>query len=252
MGRVRQVPTAERGQLALLIDERSAADAMAGYYALHHPGERVALLAYYPSNSTASGFLAVAQTGLDLFRPLAVPFVAQPAGMAALLRAALLPGRPVVLHLPLDQRPWVDDVVELSNERSFELLRLDLREFEPVINVLVVESRTPDGWPRYEIRSDDTVHVAAGLNWRAPSFAEVYVEVSPKVPGRAFGRSALAAISARLLSESVVALFRVADGDESTRHEAMRLGFRSTGVRTMTAQALLREGPSNPQPRRNA
>ncbi len=215
---------------------------MAAYYALHHPSDRVAVFAYYASNGVPSAFLAVARTGLDLFRPLAIPFVAQAAGMEALLRAGLQAGRPVLLHAPLEQRPWVEAAAELSNVRVFELFRLDLRAFEPIVNVLVVETRTPAGWPRYEIRSGEVVHVAAGLNWKGPVFAEVYLDVSPDVRGRAFGRSALAAIAGRLLGESIVALYRIPDDDPIGRAEARRLGFRSTGLRTFEAQALLAGG----------
>lgn len=242
MATVRLVTPAERTPLGRLLDERSAADSMAAYYALHHPPDRVSVYAYYASNGVPSAFLAVARTGLDLFRPLAIPFVAQPTGMDALLRAALLPGRPVLLHAPLEQRAWVEATAELSNVRVFELFRLDLRAFEPIVNVLVVEARAPGGWPRYEIRSSEVVHVAAGLNWKGPVFAEVYLEVDPEVRGRAFGRSALAAIAGRLLSESIVALYRIPDDDPMGRAEARRLGFRTTGVRTFEAQALLGGG----------
>ncbi len=250
MAAVRLVVPSERTQLSRLLDERSAADAMAGYYALHHPAERVSIFAYYASNGVPSAFLAVARTGVDLFRPLVIPFVAQPSGMQALLKAALSAGRPVLVHAPLEQRAWVEATATLSHVRVFELLRLDLRAFEPIVNVLVVEARTPAGWPRYEIRSGEVVHVAAGLNWKGPAFAEVYLDVNPEVRGRAFGRSALAAIAGRLLSESIIALYRVPDDDPLGRAEARRLGFRSTGVRTFEAQALLLE--AEPMPERQA
>ncbi len=231
MAAVRLVSSAERTQLGRLLDDRSAADAMAAYYALHHPAERVSVYATYASNGVPNSFLTVARTGLDLFRPLVIPFVVQPSGMDALLRAALLPGRPVLLHAPLEQRAWVEATAELSNVRVFELFRLDLRAFEPIVNVLVVETHTPAGWPRYEIRSGETVHVAAGLNWKGPSFAEVYLVVNPEVHGRAFGRSALAAIAGRLLSESIVALYRIPHDDPLGRAEARAHGRISSSPR---------------------
>lgn len=218
---------------------------MAAYYALRHPADRLNLYAYYPTNSGVNGFLVIARTGLDLFRPLAVPFVAQPAALAALLRAGLEPGRPVVLHLPLEQRSWAEATVDLSEVRVTELLRLDLRQFEPIVNVLVVESRTPGGWPRYEIRSGEVLRVAAGLNWKGPGFAEVYLEVEPAMRGQGYAESVLAAIAGRLLAESVVALYRVEDEDPFARMEAEQLGFRPTGIRALTAQAILRNEPES-------
>jgi GNAT superfamily N-acetyltransferase len=243
MSEVQRMSPKARGQLARLLDERSARDAMAAYYALRHPADRLNLCAYYPTNSGVSGFLAIARTGLDLFRPLAIPFVAQQAALTALLRVGLEPGRPVVLHLPLEQRGWAEETVDLSDVRVSELLRLDLRQFEPIVNVLVVESRTPVGWPRYEIRSGKVLRVAAGLNWKGSAFAEVYLEVEPAMRGQGYAESVLAAIAGRLLAESVVALYRVEDEDPFARMEAEQLGFRSTGIRTLTAQAVLREEP---------
>lgn len=222
---------------------------MAGYYALHHPAGQVTLYTYHPTHGGVTGFLALARTGLDLFRPLAVPFVASPRGLAALLRAALKPNRPAVLQLPLEQRAWAEEVVDLSDVQVAEVLRLDLREFEPIINVLVVETRSPGGWPRYEIRSGDTVYVAAGLNWKGPTFAEVYLDIDPSVRGRGFGKSVLAAIAGRLLGESLIALYRIADEDPVGRAEAESLGFRPTGLKVLSAQASLKQPAEAAAPR---
>lgn len=231
----------QRGQLARLLDDRSAGDAMAAYYALRHPAERLELHAYTPTPAGATGFLAVAQTGLDLFRPLAVPFVASARGLTALLRAGLRPSRPVLLHLPLDQQAWLGQAVTLSEARPAELLRLDMRSFRPMVNVLVVETQSPGGWPRYEIRSGKALYGAAGLNWKGTTFAEIYLEVAPEARQTGYGRSVLAAIAGRMLSESVIALLRVEDQDLDTRADALALGFRPTGIRTLTAQAVLHE-----------
>ncbi len=216
---------------------------MAAYYALVHPPDRVILYAYEPTRSGLRGFLAVAQTGLDLFRPLAVPFVGQREGLAELLRAGLRPGRPVVLHIPIEQRPWALEVAELSDARPAELFRLDLRRFAPLVNVLVVETQSPNGWPRYEIRSADGSVAAAGLNWKGSRFAEIYLALDPKAKGRGLGLSVLAAISHRLIEEKISPLYRVAVDDMTARSEAEDLGFGATGIHTVTCQAVLRTQP---------
>jgi len=243
MSEVRRLQPAERGELAVLIDEHSAADSMAAYYALLHPSDRVSLFAYQPTRSGLRGFLALAQTGLDLFRPLAVPFVGQRAGLSELLRAALRPGRPVVLHIPAEQRPWALEVAELSDARPAELFRFDPRRFRTIVNVLVVESQSPNGWPRYEIRAADGSVAAAGLNWKGPSFAELYLAVDPKAKGRGFGTSVLAAITRGLIEEKVSPLYRLADDDLAARVEAEDLGFVPTGIHTLTCHAMLRTQP---------
>lgn len=223
-----------------MIDERSAADAMAAYYALQHPPDRVTLFAYQPTQSGLRGFLAIARTGLDLFRPLAIPFVGQEAGLTELLRAALRPGRPVVLHLPVEQRPWAQEVVELSDVRPSELFRLDLRRHKPIVNVLVVETVSPSGWPRYEVRTADGSVAAAGLNWKGPRFAEIYLDLDAKARGRGLGSSVVAAITQKLIDEKVSPLYRVGQDELRLRAEVEDLGFHPTGIHTLTCQAVLR------------
>ena len=242
MAQVRPIAPEDRMQLATLLDRRSAADATAGYYALHHAASKVKLFGYYANDNAPSGFLAMASTGLDLFRPVALPFAGQPYPLIALLREGLRSGRPALLHLPVDQRGWVEGVLEVDEPQVLELLRLSPQEFEPLINVLVVEALTPTGWPRYEIRSRDNVVAAAGLNWMGEYFAEVYLEVQPEARERRLGESVLAAIVARLLGERRVPLYRVESGDNEAQMEAAALGFRPTGVRTVIGNAVLAIG----------
>lgn len=235
MAEVRKLAPEERPSLAPLLDPRSAADAMAAYFALEHPAERVTLFGYFPRDERPRGFLALARTGLDLFRPVAVPLVGHPSGLNALLHAALGEGGEALLYLPVEQRGWLDRAVALREPQVMELLRLDPQAYTPVINVLVVEGRSPDGLPRYEIRSGNRIHAAAGLNWRGERFAEVYVTATSEGRRRSFSKSVLAAMAGRLLGERRVALYRVAEDDLAGRTEAYRLGFRSTGVRTLVA-----------------
>jgi hypothetical protein len=239
MGQVRPISTEDRNLLASLLDRRSAADATAAYYALHHPASKVKLYGYFATNDKPSGFLAMANTGLDLFRPVAVPFAAQPFPLIALMREGLGRGRPALVHLPADQMVWIEGVLEWEDARTLELMRLSPQEFEPLINVLVVEALTPTGWPRYEIRSRDTVVAAAGLNWMGEYFAEVYLEVQPEARERRLGESVLAAIVSRLLSERRVPLYLIEAGDNEALLEASALGFRPTGVRTVIGHVIM-------------
>ena len=104
MTQVRLIDANEREQLAPLLNKQSASDALAAYCALLHPMEKVKLYVSYDGGARPNSFLAMAQTGMDLFRPLAVPFVASPKNLRDLLDAALSPGQPVLLSLPLEQR----------------------------------------------------------------------------------------------------------------------------------------------------
>ncbi len=244
MGEVRSLTTAERPLLAPLLDLQSAADASAAYYALRHPADRVQLLGDFAGAETVRGFLAIARTGLDLFRPVAIPFAAHPLGLNNLLRAGLKPGQPVLLFLPVDQQAWVEELLDLTDVRTMSLYRLDPALFEPVLNVLVTSTQSPEGLPRFEVRNPSGLHAAAGVNWRGDRFAEVYVESDAEGHARGFARSVLAAIVGQLLSERLLALYRVDELDTLAGAEAHAIGFRRTGERTVIAQALLRPPPS--------
>ncbi|HEY70113.1 MAG TPA: hypothetical protein G4O08_05965 [Anaerolineae bacterium] len=239
MNDIHILPTSERKQLAELLALGSAADAMVAYYALDHSGDRVTLYTHGPENSLPRAFLVMARTGLDLFRPLVVPFVGQAESLEALLQAALKPEMPVLLDLPIGQKSWAQEIVDLEGVKDAELLRLDVSIFVPQINVLVVESITPDGWPRFEIRSGEVLQAAAGLNWMGEHFAEVYIEADPVAVTRGFHMAVLSMMANHLLADRIIALYRAVDDDSEGRAEAMKMGFRTTGIRLFTAQATL-------------
>lgn len=234
MADTRQLPISQRSDLRRLLDVRSPHDAMAAYYGLLHPGDRTNLYGYYSSNGTLTGFLAEARTGFDLFRPLLVPFVAQEEALQALLSAALPPLRPAVLALPFEQRSWIgESFIHLPNSVT-EIYRLDPASFHPVLNVLVSEHTSPDGWPRYEIRSqDDQVVASAGFNWIGDHFGEIYLEAQALVRKQRFTRSLLAAICGRLMVDKKIALYRIASEETALREEAIQVGFRPTGMRVL-------------------
>lgn len=244
MAEVLRVAPAERYRLAPLLDPRLPQDALAAYYAVQHPADRVVIYGYYQAPHAPSGFLALAQTGYDLFRPLAVPFVGSPDALQALLKVALQRNRPVMLHLPVEQRAWAEEIVDLSEPCVTQVWRLSTKEFHPEINALVVPAQSPSGLPRFEVRSGDTVRAAAGVNWKGELFAEVYVESQPEAAGRGYRRSALAAISGHLLSEGRLPLYQAGERDLSSQLEAQWIGFRPTSIRCLMAQALLRT-PAN-------
>jgi len=246
MADVLRIPPAERYRLAPLLDPRLPRDAMVAYYGLQHPADRVVVYGYYQVPHAPSGFLALAQTGYDLFRPIAVPFVGSPAALKALLSVSLQRGRPVMLHLPADQRAWAEEMVDLSETRTVELYRLDTKAFRPEINVLVVPVPSPTGLPRFEVRSGEVVRASAGVNWKGDLFAEVYVESLPEAASQGHRRSALAAIAGQLLSEGRLPLHQVGEADVAARAEAHWVGFRRTGERSLVAQALLRPAASAP------
>lgn len=242
MAEVRTIPLSDRQRLEALLDRRSAADALASYYALEHPQDRVKLFGYAAPDGEAIGFLAVAQTGLDLFRPLLVPFIAKREFLRRLLRDALRPGQEFLLHLPADQLSWLEGEVEVHLQRVTELLRLERSAYEPVLNVLVVEADGPSHTPRYEIRTAEGIQAAAGVNWQGERFAEVYLEADEAARGRSLTKSVLSALVGRLLGERRTALYRVETRRVSVKTEAFHLGFRPTGVSSALVEGVLLPG----------
>lgn len=241
MPEIRELPPEERERLAPLLNLHSPADATAAYYALDHPADRVRLFVEFAGNGTPRGFLALAQTGLDLFRRLAVPFAAHPMGLVSLLQGALAPGVPALILLPMEQKIWVDRAVSLRETRVTDLYRLHPPSFQPVLNVLVSASESPAGGPRFEIRSPVGGHAAAGTNWTGANFSEVYVETDNDGRARGFSRSVLAAIAGQVLSDRKLALYRIDDMDVGAQAEAAEVGFRRTGDRVLLAEVVLRK-----------
>jgi len=245
MTSVQLIPREERGKLQNLVDIRSTSDAMAAYYGLEHPSERVSIYGYYPNGQVLSGFMTVASTGLDLFRPLIIPFTAKDEALRTLVAAALDPGRPYLIYLPIEQSESLIDLADIEPIALTNLLRLDTKRFEPVINVLVQKNEGLGGSPRFEIQSRGEGHAASGINWRSSQSVEIYVESDSSGYRRGFTKSVLAALIQDLLKEKIRILFRVADDDYSAFEDAFDLGFSPTNVRTLFAQIRLNRDASS-------
>lgn len=243
MSQIKEIPTSERDLLAALLDEGAASDAMAAYYALEHPAEKVRLFGSISRHGDPRGFLVVARTGMDLFRPLVIPFAARREILTALLRRALDPSQSFLISLPADQLKWIGDHAEIEEAKTSELLRLEPDAYEPVLNVLVVEAESPDGSARYEIQTAEGLRAAAGVNWRGRRYAEVYLDASDAARGRSLTKSVLSAMVGRLLGQRRIALYKVETQRISVKTEALNLGFRPTGHRTAIASAVLLQHP---------
>ncbi len=242
MSNIQRLPAESRQQLASLLNQHSPADATAAYYALEHPADRVDLYAEYAPNGTPRGFVALAQTGLDLFRRLVIPFSAHPIGLVWLLQACLRPKRPELLMLPVEQEGWLAGMLDLSDRRVNDLYRLHPASFSPIPNVLVVPSESPGGGLRFEIRGASGARAAAGVNWQGPRYAEIYLEADQEARARGFARSVLAAMAGHLLSDRKISLYRISQDDAAAQADAFQVGFRRTGDRTLLAQGIVGEG----------
>jgi RimJ/RimL family protein N-acetyltransferase len=238
-----------------LLRERDPADAMAAYYALYHPEERVSLV-LSPQDAgnpptRADGYVALAITGIDLFRPfitMRLPTDHDPAATQAaanLLRRALEPGQEAILNAPMRYRPLVTALFDIHTEDRTRLYALNPARFQPVINVLVTRSAGLGNLPRFTIRSaqsgQEELVADASLNWQSPHFAEIAVNTRAPYRRQGWGRSVVAAMCAHLLESGRTPLYVVSEENIASIQLAESVGFEDTGVREFFIEAALKE-----------
>jgi len=221
-----------------LLNEFDAADALASYYLLHHDPKRSALFMHREASGQIDGALAHCQTGFDLFRPVITLRLRGASALPDLLDEALKPGRPYILIMPPTYHERLAPYLELSEVSERLILRLDAGRHAPEMNVLVTRRDDPDGNPRAEIRQGSTVIAAAGVNWRSPVFAEIFVQVADEQRGRGYGRSVVSAVVSGLIKLGVTPVYSVAESNAASRAVAEAAGFVDTGAREVMAQAI--------------
>jgi hypothetical protein len=227
-----------RDNARTLLNEFDAADALACYYTFHHDPKRTTLFMHRDSQGMIDGFLARCQTGFDLFRPLVTLRLRGQNALPDLIYEGLAPDRPYLLVIPTPLRERVAPYVEMSEVSNNLILRLDPSRFRPEINALISSRRDPDGTPRIEIRQEDRIIAAAGVNWRSPIFAEIFVQVQEEQRGMGYGRSVLVGLVSELIKLKVTPLYAVSESNAVSYDLALQIGFVDTGAREVMAQAI--------------
>jgi GNAT superfamily N-acetyltransferase len=228
-----------RRRARLLLDLSAPRDGLAAYYALYHDPARTRLLVEVEGQG-AEGFLAVCQTGRDLFRLLAVLRARHAGAAAALLRRGLLPHRPYYLVTTPDLQPAAEKVLEVEKIEINRVYRLDLARYAPTINVLVVPTPAADGSPRFVIRSQGEIAAEAGVNWQSPHFAEVYVWTARRARGRGWGKAVVESCVAWVVRSGVQPLYIVSEGNAPSIRLAESVGFVDTGAREFAIEGIAR------------
>ena len=234
---------AQRAAVRPLLASSDPEDALTAYYTLYHDPRRSQLTLHYTPGGNADGFVAVCQTGQDLFRPLGV--MRAPNGDVAgdLLRRALAPGRPYYFVIPQSLSEAIELFLDMPNPTVNRIYRVDPARFSLTseINVLVQTTHGPDGQPRWEIRSGSKVAAVAGTNWRSPFCAEVYVHTEPEFRQRGWGRAVVRAATAHLLHEGLLPLYMADETNLSSIPLAEAAGYTDTGSREVSGEAFLRQ-----------
>lgn len=236
-----------RQEIRPLLNERIPADALAAYYALYHTDARTQLVLQRNDIGRAVGYVAKSGTGMDLFRPLVtlrLPHGNLDAGYELISRA--LPERAeVILYAPYDYEPLLKALFDLETDEKHHLLILDSSRFEPIINVLVTQATSPDGLPRFVIRSQTNpgqVAAAAGLNWQTRYFAEISVHTIPSERRQGWGRSVVSAMIHHLMQTNRTPLYVSSERNDASLQLAESVGFRDSGWRVIFTPAV-RKGP---------
>jgi len=236
--------SAQRKAIRPLLAPSDPEDALTAYYALYHDPRRTQITLRHTPSGGVDGFVAVCQTGHDLFRPLVVIRAADEDAAGELLCQALGPGRPYYLVAPLDLTRMLERFLDMPKPVVDRIYRVDPTRFQAArtaqINVLVEERLGPDGQPRWEIRSGDKVAAVAGANWRSPFCAELYVYTGSEFRRRGWGRAALQAATASLLREGLLPLYMVEETNLSSILLAEASGYADTGRREVAGEAYLR------------
>lgn len=246
----------KRRQVRTLLNETSAADASAAYYALYHPDDKSELFTYSDPAGLTQGYVCLSRTGMDLFRPLLtlrLPPAADggavdPELAAEFLHSALPTGAALIINAPQAYRPVITALFEIKSELALRLLMLDRNRYEPIVNVLVTESESYNGLPRFLIRANagpdsatnPEIAASAGLNWQSPHFAEIYVHTRPAHRRRGFGRSVVSAIVQKVVSEGKTPLYAVGFGNDASKQLAESVGFSDTGLVDFLYEASLK------------
>jgi hypothetical protein len=138
-------------------------------------------------------------------------------------------GQRAILHLPLDQANWLEDLVVFEEMERSEIYRMDPTNFSPILNVLIVQQQTPDGRVRFEIRAEERVLTAAGINWIGSQFAEIYIHYQEQAFNPNYIRSVLSSVVVNLYEQNRIPLLRVPTNNVILGKTIEEFGFSSTG-----------------------
>ena len=228
-----------------LLGEIRPADALANYYAFYHPDQRTSLVVHPPEAQIAQGYIALSRTGMDLFRPLLTMRLPHHDHQASseLVQNSLPEGAPAIVYAPEDHGPLLRAFFDIQSEERLRVLVLDHGHFQPVVNVLVTQEKSPNGLPRFVIRSrqdDNRLAASAGINWQTPTFAEISVFTEADHRRQGWGRSVVAALCQHILQDGRTPLYTVGENNRPSVQLAESTGFVDLGIRRLLLQAARR------------
>ena len=230
--------------LAAQLLTASPADAVASYFALEHDPKRTRLTVRTNNAGRAIAFVAVCQTGLDLIRPMVVLRGDDESAVQDALREALQPRRQYLFNALPSARLTLDAVANFHGEAIHVIYVLNAADFQPIVNILVQTSKTPDGLWRAAIKARDGSNAAeAGTSWISSRYAELFVNVVEGARSRGLGKSVVSAVSANVLGMSRLPLYVAEKDNVASIRLAQRLGFHNTNAFELSGAMSLKDQP---------
>lgn len=233
-----------RKQIRHLFDDSDPSESPTAYYALFHAAAKSALFTAPTESGRVNGFVGRFQTGVDLFRPLITLKCPNPHVAADLLSQALVIGRPYILFAGLNQLAMVGGSLHIENQRIQRIYTIDPTRFRRELNILVEHKTAHDGTPRCEMKSGGQTVATAGISWKSPAFAEIYLQVDAIGRQKGWGKSVLAALTETLLKMGVRAIYLVDNNDSNAREMVESLGYVDTGSRQVYADTVYQGNPT--------
>lgn len=246
----------KRRAIRHLLDENEPADAAAYYYAFNHPEQKSRLHINPARSLRANSYICLAQTGIDLFRPLVTLRLPESTGAGGidfeasleLIYGAIPEGMSVIMSEPASYGPLLNLLFEIQKEEQLKLLVLDRRRFQPIINVLVTESESYNGLPRYVVRKtvDDQsagrgdILASAGLNWQSSQFAEIFVHTKSANRRLGLGRSVVAAMIQHVIDSGRRPVYAASAENHASIQLAESVGFVDIGISKLLIEATLK------------
>ena len=129
--------------------------------------------------------------------------------------------------------------LDVSSSERLRVYCLEPQHFRPTINALVQPGAGTTGMPRFEIRSEQRTLSTAGVIWRSPNFAEIYVSTVPEARGRGWGRAVVAALANQLLGSGVLPIYVTAENNQRSIRVAEAIGFIDTGTNMVSCSVTL-------------
>jgi GNAT superfamily N-acetyltransferase len=232
---------AQRSLVARMLSA-SPVDAVASYFALEHDPKRTRLTVRTDTAGRAIAFVAVCQTGLDLFRPLVIFRGEDDSALQDATREALQPRRNYLFNALPSLRPVLESVVTFQSEGIQSLYTLNRADFQPIVNILVQNSRTPDGQLRATVKTrEGNTAAEAGTAWISSRYAEVFVSVIDGARGRGLGKSVVSAVCSAVLQMNRTPLYIVDPDNFASVRLAQRLGFHNTSAHELSGAVTLRD-----------